>query len=156
MQENKGVTGLRGHTLALIGTLVLPLGGLSWFFALVGGFSLFYGITKLLEGTGLNHLKGRFGTGLMLAIAGGLWAKHTLENQGFDTFRLLITSLVSGIGLYMQSSVYSALAHVENKELLELGGILLVIGASTFWFYVGFIPLAVGVLLLAYSFWRWS
>lgn len=86
---------------------------------------------------------------------GGLWAKHVLDSYGFDIKRLLITAFVSGVGLYIQSRCYSALARVKGKEILELGGILLVIGSATFWFYVGFIPLALGVLLIAYSFWRW-
>ncbi len=155
MQEVKGTTNLEPQTFALAGTLILPLGGLHEVFAVVGGLALMYGMAGLLERVSLGELKKTFGLGLLLAIVGGLWAKHVLDAYGFDIKRLLITAFVSGVGLYIQSRCYSALARVKGKEILELGGILLVIGSATFWFYVSFIPLSLGVLLIAYSFWRW-
>ncbi len=146
---------IKPQTYALAGCLILPLGGIHWIFAILGGLSLLYGMAGLLERYGLEEDKKRFALGLLLAIVGGLWAKHVLGEYGFDIRRLLITSFVSGLGLYIQSGVYSKLARLTNKELLEMGGILLVVGSATFWFYLGFIPLAFGVLLIAYSFWRW-
>ncbi len=155
MQKAEKAPKLEPQSFALAGTLLLPLGGLSWVFALLGGLSLMYGMAGLLERSSLGELKKTFGLGLLLAIVGGLWAKHVLDAYGFDIKRLLITAFVSGVGLYIQSRCYSALARAKGKEILELGGILLVVGSATFWFYVGFIPLALGVLLIAYSFWRW-
>ncbi len=155
MQENKKTDGLKPQTYALVGCLLLPLGGISIVFAFLGGFALMYGMAGLLERANLGHLKTRFSFGLLLAILGGLWAKYVLDNYGFEIKRLLITSFISGIGLYIQSQVYSTLGYVEKKDLLALGGIFLVVGSATFWFYVGFLPLAFGVLVIAYSFWRW-
>ncbi|MFN4013186.1 MAG: hypothetical protein ACK4KZ_04970 [Aquificaceae bacterium] len=155
MQENKENIGLRPQSYALVGCLLLPLGGISIIFALLGGLALMYGMAGLLERSGLEHLKKRFAFGLLLAIVGGLWAKYVLHNYGFEVKRLLITSFISGIGLYLQSEVYSALAYAQKKDLLALGGVLLVVGAATFWFYVGFLSLAFGILMIAYSFWRW-
>ncbi|MCS7262828.1 MAG: hypothetical protein N3C13_05620 [Aquificaceae bacterium] len=155
MQGYEKASRVEPQKYALVGTLLLPLGGLHYFFVLAGGFALLYGMAGLLEKASLEDKKKLFGAGLGLAILGGLWAKHTLNQHGFDVPRLLLTSLISGFGLYLQSMCYTALARVHKKELLELGGLLLVVGSATFWFYVGFLPLSAGVLLIAYSFWRW-
>lgn len=154
MQSYKKTSEIKPQTYALVGTLLLPLGGVSWIFVLLGGLALMYGMAGLLERAYHGELKKTFGVGLLLAIIGGIWAKHVLDSYGFDVKRLLITAFISGVGLYLQSRCYTALARVEKKELLELGGVLLVIGSATFWFYIGFLPLALGVLLIAYSFWR--
>ncbi|RMH79475.1 MAG: hypothetical protein D6674_07625 [Acidobacteria bacterium] len=146
---------MRISSIALVGVILLPLGGLSYTLGLIGGLVLAMGVRGLLKEEGLKYLEKPFYLGLTLAILGGFWARHVLLEEGFDHLRLLLTSLVSGTGLYIQSLCYSALARIRNMEHLELGGIMLVIGAFTFVFYVGFIPLAIGVLLLAYSFWRW-
>ena len=140
---------------ALIGSLVLPLGGVSWIFVFIGGFSLLYGVLKLLEELSLYKLKTKFAYGLLLAILGGMWARHTLACCGFDIKRLLFTSILSGTGLYFQYEVYEKMAKAKGCEELMWGGLLLVIGAATFWFLVGFIPLVLGVLLIAYAFWKW-
>ncbi|MEJ5338237.1 MAG: hypothetical protein ACK42C_09415 [Aquificaceae bacterium] len=155
MQDNKKTAGIEPQTYALAGTLLLPLGGISWFFVLPGGLALMYGMAGLLERASLGELKRTFGVGLLLAILGGMWARHVLDNYGFEVKRLLLTALISGVGIYMQSRCYSALARVEKKDLLEMGGVLLVVGSATFWFYLGFLPLTLGVILIAYSFWRW-
>ncbi|MCS7307832.1 MAG: hypothetical protein N3C57_03420 [Aquificaceae bacterium] len=139
----------------MAGSLILPLGGIHYFFAILGGVALWYGVSRLLNLAYLEDRKSIFTFGLLLAILGGMWAKYTLDNYSFNITRLLLTSLLSGFGLYLQSLCYTALARVYHKELLELGGILLVIGSATFWFYIGFIPLSVGVILIVYSFWRW-
>lgn len=152
MQQTEANFPLSYRKQAAIGTLLLPLGGISLIPLVIGAFFLLKGMLGLLSKSGIADLRKTFTLGLMLAIAGGLWAKHTLENHGFDIPRLMVTSLVSGTGLYLQSKAYSALARVEGTESLELGGILLVIGAATFWFYLGFLPLTFGVILLFYSF----
>lgn len=146
---------MNSSKIALLGVLILPFGGLSYILGLVGGLVLAVGMRGVLREAGLRYLEKPFYFGLALAILGGFWARYVLLEEGFDHLRLLLTSLVSGTGLYMQSLCYSALARSKDMEHLELGGILLVVGAFTFVFYVGFIPLVVGVLMLAYSFWRW-
>ncbi len=155
MQELKKNTNIEPQTFALLGTLLLPLGGMHEVFALFGGLALMYGMSGLLDRASLGELKKTFGVGLLLAIVGGLWAKHVLDSHGFEVKRLLITAFVSGLGLYLQSRCYGALARISKKDLLDLGGILLVVGSATFWFYVGFLPLVLGVVFIAYSFWRW-
>ncbi|MCS7196131.1 MAG: hypothetical protein NZ827_02550 [Aquificaceae bacterium] len=155
MQGGQKTHRIEPQSFALAGTLILPLGGIHDLLVLPGGLALMYGVWGLLKKSSLGALKNIFGLGLTLAILGGLWAKYTLDLYGFAIKPLLLTSLVSGLGLYLQSLCYTALAKVNKKEFLELGGILLVVGSATFWFYLGFLPLTLGVLLIAYSFWRW-
>ncbi|MFN3947243.1 MAG: hypothetical protein ACK4LA_04060, partial [Aquificaceae bacterium] len=124
MQEGKKVNDLKPQSYALAGCILLPLGGISVIFVFFGGLALMYGMSGLLERAGLGHLKKSFAFGLLLTILGGLWAKYVLDNYGFEVKRLLITSLISGVGLYIQSQAYSALGQAEKKDVLALGGIL--------------------------------
>ncbi|MCS6957798.1 MAG: hypothetical protein RMK75_04995 [Aquificaceae bacterium] len=155
MLEDKKILGMKPDELAFSGTIILPLGGFHYAFGLLGGLLLLLGVWSLLDRHSLGELKKTFGVGLLMAILGGFWARYVLDSYGFEIKRLLLTALISGLGLYLQARVYATLSRVEKKELLELGGILLVVGSATFWFFIGFLPLALGVLLIAYSFWRW-
>ena len=139
----------RGY-LAFAGSVLLPLGGLFFPFAVIGGLLMTISVRMFL---GREHLK-PFALGMLLAILGGYWAKMVLDEEGLNLVKMLPTAVVSTVGLYMQFLSYKEIARMFNVDTLFLGSLLLVIGSSTFWFYVGFVALAVGTLLVAISFWR--
>jgi len=135
--------------MAFIGSVLLPMGGIYFPFALIGAVFLSVGISRFVR-----ENFGVFLLGLLLAILGGYWSKRVLDTQGLELFRMLPTAFVSTIGLYLQYLVYETIGEKYKVDTLTLGALLLVIGSATFWFYVGFLPLAVGTVLVAYSFWR--
>ncbi len=143
---------MKRRILAFLGSVLLPLGGLYFPFALVGGVLLTLGVKSFLEDR--QGLFKPFALGVALAILGGYWAKGVLDEEGLRLLKMLPTAVVSTVGLYLQFLSYEYISRRFGVDNLFLGGVMLVIGSSTFWFYVGFIPLVVGTVLIAYSFWR--
>ncbi len=141
----------RGY-LAFIGSVLLPLGGVYFPLTLLGAVFFFFGVSGFVGQD--RKLSKTFLVGLALAIMGGYWAKRVLDEEGLNLIYMLPTALVSTVGLYLQYLAYQRIGDEFNMQSLNLGGIFLVIGSATFWLYVGFLPLTVGTILIAYSFWR--
>lgn len=141
----------RGY-LAFFGSLLLPMGGIYFPLTLVGAVLFFLGVSGFVKQD--RELSKIFFIGLSLAILGGYWAKKVLDEEGLRLLYMMPTAFVSTTGLYLQSLVYQRIGEEFDRESLTLGGVLLVVGSATFWFYLGFLPLVIGTVLIAYSFWR--